>query len=387
MAALRIWLRKWVLRAAYRIFYLAPVRNRVVLASNRSAVLKGNLKAIYAALKSRDDTPPVVLQLHAAKRSVSGRLATLFHAIVAEYYLATSRVFVVDDYYFPIYVIKPKRGTTIIQTWHACGAFKKVGYSVLGKHFGASDALVRQVDIHSNYSHVLVASRESIRHYASAFRLPEQVFTSAIGIPRTDIFFDPERRTRAIERVRSRYRIPENRNVILYAPTFRGGSTHDATYQDLLDLEVMWRLCADKYVLLLRLHPFVARRVDVDPRLSGFVFDVSGFPDFNDLLLVSDVLVTDYSSAVFEFSLLERPMVFFAPDHAAYEMERGFYFDYATGVPGPVYETTADVAECIAQGGFDLERIRRFKAQAFDVADGQASWRFVEELVMPSAED
>ena len=385
MAALRIWLRKWVLRGAYWVFYPLPLRDRVVFASNRSAVLKGNLKAIHAALTARDDAPAVVLHLHSAKRSVSGRLSTILHAIVAEYYLATSRVFIVDDYYFPIYVINPKPGTTIIQTWHACGAFKKVGYSVLDKQFGASGALVRQVDIHSNYSHVLVASRESIRHYAEAFRLPEEVFTSAIGIPRADIFFDPERGARAIERVRAHYRIPEGRKVILYAPTFRGGSTHEATYQDLLDLEVMQRLCADRYVLLLRLHPFVARRVDVDPRLSGFVYDVSGFSDFNDLLLVSDVLVTDYSSAIFEFSLLERPMVFFAPDHAAYEMERGFYFDYATGVPGPVLETTLGVAECIARGEFDLDRIRRFKEQTFDVADGRASRRFVEELVMPHA--
>ena len=82
-----------------------------------------------------------------------------WHAVVAGYYLATSRVFIVDDYFFPIYVIRKRPGTTIVQTWHACGAFKKVGYSVLDKSFGVDDALASRVRIHSNYDVCLVASQ------------------------------------------------------------------------------------------------------------------------------------------------------------------------------------------------------------------------------------
>ena len=78
---------------------------------------------------------------------------------------------------------------------------------------------------------------------------------------------------------------------------------------------------------------------------------------------VSDVLVTDYSSAIFEFSLLNRPMAFFAPDHEDYDDERGFYFDFRTGVPGPIFETTADLASWLRAGEFDLERVARFRAE------------------------
>ena len=111
----------------------------------------------------------------------------------------------------------------------------------------------------------------------------------------------------------------------------------------------------DDHVLLVRLHPFVRSRTAIGPELEGFAIDVSDHPDINELMLVSDVLVTDYSSAIYEFALLGRPMVFFAPDYEAYEAERGFYFDYRTGVPGPIFETSEALAAYLRAGEFDLE--------------------------------
>ena len=101
-------------------------------------------------------------------------------------------------------------------------------------------------------------------------------------------------------------------------------------------------------------------------------------------MLVSDVLVTDYSSAIYEFALLGRPMVFFAPDDGAYEGERGFYFDYRAEAPGPMFETTAELAAYLRAGGFDLARVEAFRRASFDVADGRSSARVVDELVLPA---
>ena len=104
----------------------------------------------------------------------------------------------------------------------------------------------------------------------------------------------------------------------------------------------------------------------------------------NELMLVADVLVTDYSSAIFEYALLGRPIVFFAPDHAAYERERGFYFDFATGAPGPIFEETEPLARFLRRAEFDLARVRQFAADSFDVADGGATERFVDRVVLPA---
>jgi CDP-glycerol glycerophosphotransferase (TagB/SpsB family) len=136
--------------------------------------------------------------------------------------------------------------------------------------------------------------------------------------------------------------------------------------------------------VLVRLHPFIRSRTVIGPSLAGFAIDVSDYPDINELMLVSDVLVTDYSSAIFEYALLTRPMVFFAPDYEAYERERGFYFDYRTGVPGPIFETTADLAAYLRAGVFDIDRVERFRDASFDVADGHSATYVTDRLILPS---
>jgi CDP-ribitol ribitolphosphotransferase len=303
---------------------------------------------------------------------------------VAAYHLATARVFIVDDYFFPIYVIRPRAGTTIIQTWHASGAFKKIGYSVLDKSFGADEALTDRVPIHSNYDVCLVASQAAAPHYSEAFRQPLERFVSRYGIPRTDVFFGEERLARTRDEIRRRYGLTDGRTVILYAPTFRGDSVTDAHATDDLDLEQLQAVLGEDHVVLVRLHPFVRSRTTIGPTLRGFAIDVSDHPDINELMLVSDILVTDYSSAIYEFSLLGRPMAFFAPDYEAYELERGFYFDYRSGVPGPIFETTGDLAEYLRAGVFDTARVERFREASFDVADGHSATYVTDSLILPS---
>ncbi len=153
-------------------------------------------------------------------------------------------------------------------------------------------------------------------------------------------------------------RCPAGRRVILYAPTFRGDTITDAHATDDLDLHALKAVLGDDHVLLVRLHPFVRSQTPIGPELADFAIDVSDYPDINELMLVSDVLVTDYSSAIYEFSLLGRPMVFFAPDYEAYEKERGFYFDYRTGVPGTHLRDDARRSpRTCAPVSFDLERV------------------------------
>ena len=165
---------------------------------------------------------PVHVLAHHPVSTWWGRVAAAWQAVLAGYHLATASVFVVDDYFFPIYVITPRAGTTIVQTWHGCGAFKKFGYSVLDKSFGADAELTSHVRIHSNYDLCLVSSMSVAPYYAEAFRQPMDIFRSDLGIPRTDVLFGEERIAATTLAVRRRYAIPEGRRVVLYAPTFRG---------------------------------------------------------------------------------------------------------------------------------------------------------------------
>ncbi len=382
--AILIELRIWVVRVGFLAGRALPLRRRIVLATAHDPVLRGNLAVIRDELERRHPAIPLVVIAHRPAATLRGRLGAFGHALRAGYHLATARLFIVDDYFFPIYVVRPRAGTTVVQTWHASGAFKQFGYSVLDKSFGADEALTDRVAIHSHYDVCLVSSASAAPHYAEAFGLPLERFVSRLGIPRTDVLFGEERIARTVADLRERYAIPPGRRVILYAPTFRGDSVVAARFGDGLDLRALRAALGDDHVVLVRRHPFIRQAAPNDPALAGFAIDVSDHPDINELLLVADLLVTDYSSVIYEFSLLGRPMVFFAPDLDAYEGERGFYFDYRTGVPGPVFETTDDVARYLRAKAFDTARVEAFGRASFDVADGRATARFVEEIALPA---
>ena len=213
-----------MVRAGFLLGRALPLRRRIVLATAHDPVLRGNLAVIRDELERRHPAIPLVVLAHRPAATVRGRVAALGHALRAGYHLATARLFIVDDYFFPIYVVRPRPGTTIVQTWHASGAFKQFGYSVLDKSFGADEALTDRVAIHSHYDICLVSSASAAPHYAEAFGLPLERFVSRLGIPRTDVLFGDERIARIVADLRERYAIPAGRRVILYAPTFRGDS-------------------------------------------------------------------------------------------------------------------------------------------------------------------
>ena len=374
--------RVWLVRLAFTLASLLPLRSYVVLATSLPR-MGGNLAAIRGELGRHGRAIEVVTLVHDPRPGSRGRLRAVAHALQAGYHLARARVFVVDSHFIPLYVIRPRPGTTIAQTWHACGAIKRIGYSVLEKSFGADETLASLVRLHANYTLCLAASRAAAQQFVDAFRQPLGLFRTDLGIPKTDVLFG-ERAIRAQRAVRERYTIPEGRRVILYAPTFRGDTMVAARHPGGLDLELLAERLGQDHVLLVRSHPAVRSRPPIGPGARSFAIDVSGYPEVNDLLLVTDVLVSDYSSIVFDFALLGRPMVFFAPDHDAYERERGFYFDYRGGVPGPVFETTEALASYLRAGAFDTERVRRFAAEWFEVADGHATERFVERVILPA---
>lgn len=384
MSRLSILVRR--LATVLGFWFGRPFRSdeRVVLATSHATSLRGNLAAIAEGL-DRHDPPIRHLDLTSFPRpGWRGRAIAVWQGFLAGFRIARARVFVVDDYFFPLYVVTPRPGTTVVQVWHGCGAFKKFGYSLLDKSFGADETLVSRVAIHSHYDICLVSSMSVAPHYAEAFDTPLERFRADLGIPRTDALFGPERIAAISAAVRTRHAIPAGRRVVLYAPTFRGDTVLAARTPTDLDLRAMAAALGDDHVLLIRLHPFVRASTPIPPELTGFAIDVSDHPDINELLIASDVLVTDYSSVIYEFSLLDRPMVFFAPDYAAYERERGFYFDYRTGVPGPIVETTGDLTAVLRDGRFDMERVAAFRRASFDVADGGATDRFIDAIVLPS---
>jgi len=386
---LRTIVRVFAARAGAAVGRLRPIQERVYIVANRDGVLRGNLAEIERALRALPAAPRILLETESDHERNGGvPILSLFVAVLLiakrSFRVATSRVVIVDDYFFPIYPVKKRSGVTIIQVWHACGAFKRFGRATLGAEWGADEIFLKWVPIHSNYDLTLVSSASIAQIYSDAFGQSVNKISAAYGIPRTDSLVPSLRRDATEREVRTRLGLIDSRTTILYAPTFRGADMKGAGVPDLLDIAALHRVLGDQYRLILRLHPFVKSAMHIPDEAKDFVVDASREPDVNEVMLAADILVTDYSSIIFEYALLNRPMAFLAPDLAAYERERGFFFDYRNGVPGPVLETTDQLLTWINAKAFDLPRVAKFAAESFDVMDGHATERLVEQVVLPA---
>jgi CDP-ribitol ribitolphosphotransferase len=138
---------------------------------------------------------------------------------------------------------------------------------------------------------------------------------------------------------------------------------------------------SDNYVFIFKMHPFERGKIKIDEKLSSKVFDMSN-EEINDLLIMTDILITDYSSLIFEYAILQRPMIFFAYDLDEYRSKvRGFYYDYVKFVPGPIAYTTEEIVELINRNEWDFEVIKEFAIRFNEYFDGKATERFIDEVL------
>ena len=279
-----------------------------------------------------------------------------------------------------------RKGTKIYQLWHACGAFKKFGMSTAELIFGDNRKSLEKYPNYGNLSYVTVSSPEVIWAYEEAMNLKDtKTQVVATGVSRTDVFYDQHFIEQSKAAVYSVCPAAENKKIILYAPTFRG-RVAKAESPDCLDIPAMKRALGDEYVLLIKHHPFVKQPPVVPEDCADFAMDVTKSLEIDQLLCASDVCVSDYSSLIFEYSLFERPMIFFAYDLDDYFDWRGFYYNYDELTPGPVVQETEEIIDYIRHldARFDQAQVHAFKEKFMSSCDGHATDRIM-TLVLNSA--
>ena len=291
---LRTAVRILAARAGATLARLRPIQERVYIATNRDSSLRGNLAEIERALREMSPRSKLLVETqgddeHQGSNSILSLIAAVLRIVQRSYRVATSRVVIVDDYFFPIYPVKKRSGVTIIQVWHACGAFKRFGRATLESEWGADEIFLKWVPIHSNYDLTLVSSESIAQIYADAFGQPVEKISAAFGIPRTDALAPSPRRDATEREVRARLGLTDSRTTILYAPTFRGADLKGAAAPELLDIAALKRALGDRYRLILRLHPFVKSAMRIPDEARDFVVDASRDPDVNEVMLAADI--------------------------------------------------------------------------------------------------
>lgn len=362
-----------VCKAYYSLLCKKPVvPNRITFMSDRRDDLSGNFKFVYDLIKDRDDIDFKFLLFS----DPSGHNKIKYVLKFLRLY-ASSRVVVVDDY-FRLLNTMPKRSDTVLyQLWHACGAFKTFGFTRLNKKGGPKQISKN----HRMYDYAIVSSRRIAKHYAEGFGLSDECVI-ATGIPRTDVFMDENHAAEVKEQFYEKHPQLQGKKILLFAPTFRGNGQMSAYYPtDVFHPEALYEALGGQYAIIIKLHPFCRDRFEIPEQYRDFIIDLSEDDELNDLLFVTDLLVTDYSSVIFEASLLDIPMLFYAYDLDEYISKRDFYYDYKSFVPGKIVYSEDELTQAIINGDFDYNKVNAFKAEFFDNLDGLSSQRVADHII------
>ena len=286
--------------------------------------------------------------------------------------IVESKYILVDDFYPIIYALKIRKNQELIQVWHAMGAYKKVGYS----RKGTIKCLT-----HRNYTAAITSSMSIRKDYAEAFGIDINK-VHGLGIPRTDMFFDKKYIDNKKEELFKKYPIFKNKKVILFAPTFRGFGQNEAYYDfNIIDFNKIKQELKEDYVFIIKLHPFI-KNIDEIPKNDDFFINLTNEREINDLLFITDILITDYSSVIFENSLLNNRVIFYTSDLDEYTKSRDFFYSFDKYTYGDVTYNTDELIKSIKDGKNNTKKLNEFKEFFCSSCDGNSTKRFVEELIM-----
>ncbi|HET6533820.1 MAG TPA: CDP-glycerol glycerophosphotransferase family protein [Actinoplanes sp.] len=369
--------------AYHRVLTRLPVnRHRVVFESHMGKQYSDSPKYIFEELRRRGlpyDTvwayADVPTGFPEDARLVRRGSWAYFHA------LATAR-FWVDNQGFP-HDLRKRPETRYIQTWHG-SAFKRMGFDEATIKQATYDRQQRLQQAIDRFDTFLIRSDHDARTLARGMRVSGELMP--VGYPRNDALVtggDPTELTA----LRERLGLTDDRRVLLYAPTFRprpGRGPHRMHVP--FDLDRFAGEFGDRMVLLVR--PHYLETVALPPGLAGTVRSVAGVHDITPLMLITDALITDYSSVMFDYALLDRPMLFHVPDFDDYVgQSRGCYFDLAEHAPGPLTHDDEELFSALA----DLDTVARdhaerradFRARFGEYDNGHAAKAVVDHFFVP----
>ena len=348
----------------------------ILLMSETKPYLWGNLKYIDERIKSRGLDKELVVDR-------SFRIAVGKHNSVSSWLKTVRRLaaqdFIFVDDYAPIFDnLDLNRQTKLIQVWHAGVGFKSVGYC----RFGAPNSAHPARHCHRKYDYVITGSSSLAEVYSEVFAQPYNRILPA-GMARLDNFLDEKNVSGRIAELYKSYPVCQNHKVILFAPTFRGTNQKQTYYNyDALDFDAIYDFCADEYIWAFKMHPFIRKAPPIPEEYSDRIIDLSSVKDINDLYYITDILITDYSSAYYEFSLLNKPILFYTYDRAVYEITKGVHKSIMETAPGKVCDTFEELMTALRTCDYELDKTLAFSQANFGEYDGKASDRIIDMIIL-----
>lgn len=381
---------KIVLKFIYKLMLnTLPIKSNVILfESNLGKNYTGNPKAIYEKMveKGYDEKYKCVWIVDDINVSVPGNCTIIkkfrFRYL---YYLSVSKYWVFDCRQ-PSF-IKKRDDIIYIQTWHGT-PLKKLALDMEVLDMGGDNNLEVYKENFKNdssrWDYLLSQNHYSTEIFRSAFGFNKEILE--YGYPRNDILFHTTNYD--INVLKRQLNLPLDKNIVLYAPTWRDNSFYKKgqyKFDTELDINYLKQELGDEYIIIIKAHYLVVNKLK-DEGNSDFVYSFSHDQDISELYLVSDLLVTDYSSVMFDYSILNRPIIFFTYDYEEYrDSLRGFYFNLNEEAPGPLVKTNKELVNSIMSANEDYLTkyqipYQNFKEKYNNLDDGRASERLIDHF-------
>ncbi|RPK19201.1 CDP-glycerol:poly(glycerophosphate) glycerophosphotransferase [Bacillus subtilis] len=374
---------------AFRIIGLLPRNEKLIIFESYSGKqFSCNPRAIFEYLEENKDKYDYRLIW-----SIDKRNKDLFDNLDVKYlkrfslkwlwYMATAKYWITNSR-LPLWIPKPRK-TTYVQTWHGT-PLKKLANDMDEVHMpGTTTEQYKKNFLKeaSKWDYLISPNAYSTEIFRSAFQFKRTFIES--GYPRND-FLHKENKYEEMLKIKDRLGIDRDKKIILYAPTWRDNSYYAKgkyKFNMVLDLESLKDQLSDEYILILRMHYLVSENINLTA-YKGFAYDFSNHNDIRELYLISDILITDYSSVFFDFAGLNRPILFYVPDIEFYRDKlRGFYYDFEKCAPGPLLKTTEKVIEAIhkTQHYKQDENLTSFYDKFCYLEKGDSSKKVVEEIL------
>ncbi|WP_130860492.1 CDP-glycerol glycerophosphotransferase family protein [Gracilibacillus phocaeensis] len=277
--------------------------------------------------------------------------------------------------------------TKYLQTWHGT-PLKKLGMDLEDIHMPGTNLKQYKLNFKQEslkWDYLISPNRYSSDIFTRAFGFEGKMLET--GYPRNDFIINYQHDNKMRNNIKQSLSIPLNKKVILYAPTWRDNQYFNKgkyKYQEELDMEMLQKELGEDYVIILRMHYLVADHIDLTG-LEDFVVDASKYEDIRELYLISDILITDYSSVFFDYANLKRPIIFFVYDLEEYrDMLRGFYFDFENEAPGPLVKTNqqllTEIKKLEQREWQPSQKELAFYQKFCYLEDGEASKKVIEDV-------
>ncbi|MGX6962767.1 CDP-glycerol glycerophosphotransferase family protein [Vagococcus xieshaowenii] len=351
-----------------------PTKNIAVYETYWGREFSCNPKAIYEYMQENQPKVKNVVILNDNFYPVAGNAETVKKNSWKYFYYLARAKYLFNNVNFPDFY-KKREDAIEVQTMHGT-PLKKLGLDAPGEIKGSYKKTY--INKNNRWNYLMVPSDYVAEVSKSAFGYKNEILP--VGYPRNDVLLkdnNPEN----IESLRKKYRLPADKKIILYAPTWRVVGNFSLA----LDMERMKKELGDEYFIIVKLHHFSTPNFNFDS-MKDFARLMPNSSDIRELYLVSDVLITDYSSVMFDFSLLNKPMMFYVYDYEKYKNElRGFYLDFEEEVPGKLSYTTEHLIESLS----DLEtyckeseeRYKSFQEKFNQYDNGTASEQLINKIM------